>query len=80
MIRIPPFTHSIRYTRPTVHRGVCPRKPQSEAGRILRIPRYDKPKIEKPKKIGIYCPGEGFSWNGQLQVHSASANDNNWLS
>lgn len=69
MTRIPPLTHSIRSTKPTVHRGVCPRKPQSEAGRILRIPRYDRP-IEKPKVIPYYiCPD-------QYGRYAQAANDN----
>lgn len=70
MIRIPSLTHSLRYTKPTVHRGVCPRKPQSEVGRILRIPRYDRSKIEKPKVVPYYiCPD-------QYGRYAQAANDN----
>lgn len=78
MTRIPPLSHSMKSIRPTVHRGVCPRTKRSNVphANIIRDPK----KGEKPKKIWIYCPGEDFSWSGQFQVHSVSANDNNWLS
>lgn len=69
MTRIPSFTHTLRSSKPTVHLGLCPKKPQSEAGRILRIPRYDRP--EPPKKPQPYyiCP----DWLGH---YAKSANDN----
>lgn len=78
MTRIPSLSHSLRNAKLTVHRGACPRMKRLEIphANIIKDPK----KGEKPKKIWIYCPGEGFSWSGQFKVHSVSANDNNWLS
>lgn len=72
MIRIHPLSHPIRRTKPKVHRGASPRKPQSEAGRILRIPIYDKP-IQKPKVIPYYICPDSYGRYAQ------AANDNSVL-